>query len=66
MKRTYIATIDNGRDYIDFVFYSEHKANSIANYTDARDVWKHLHGYRPRVIRTWLAKDCDLVEGTQL
>ena len=36
MKRRYQATIDNGRDYVTFNFYSEHRANSRANVNDCK------------------------------
>ena len=67
MKRTYIAIIDTGRDYVYFVFYSEHRANSKANIEDAKNAYKRKHGRKPyRVSYTSLAKDCDELEGTYL
>jgi hypothetical protein len=67
MKRTYIARIDTGRDFVYFVFYSEHRANSKANIEDAKKTYKRKHGHNPyKVTRTTLASDCDETEGTYL
>lgn len=59
MKKKYIARIETPNVRLCFVFESEHRANSIGNYIDARTTWYNAHGYRPQIINTYLAKDCD-------
>lgn len=51
MKR-YIAYADNGRDYTEFFFYSDHRANSKANVADAVREYKRKHGHRILILST--------------
>ena len=46
MKRRYVAWADNGDNFFEFEFFSEHRANSKANYEDAIRQWKSKHGRR--------------------
>lgn len=64
MRKTYIAHIDSGRTFYDFVFYSDHRANSTANIEDAKETFKRFKGYRPNVLYTRLASWCDELEGS--
>ena len=57
MERHYLAVGDTGRDFIDFEFYSSHRANSKANYEDAQREYRRKHGHGINVIQTWLQKD---------
>lgn len=62
--KTYIAQADTGRDFIEFVFYSEHRANSKANIEDAQKCYKKFHGHRLyQIKRTILANDIIALEG---
>lgn len=54
--RKYGAVADNGRDFIDFEFYSDHRANSKINKQDAQKEYKLKHGYAPKIISTFLIK----------
>lgn len=49
MERQYSAYADNGRDYISFEFYSEHRANSKANFEDAIKYYKRQHGRNMKI-----------------
>lgn len=42
--RRYIAYADTGRDFIEFVFYSEYRANSNGNYKDAMRAYRRMYG----------------------
>lgn len=40
-ERKYQCCCDDGRDFVTFEFYSYHRANSTANYDDARrEMWR--------------------------
>lgn len=54
MVRNYMAYADNGRDYVEFEFCSEHRANSKANKEDAMKDYKRKHGHGIKIIRTYL------------
>ena len=43
--RKYLATFDNGHDYFEVEFESEHRAGSKANAEDARYTMKQKHGW---------------------
>lgn len=58
MDRQYTAYCDNGHEYFDFEFYSEHRANSKANIEDAKRHYKRKHGNGYiKVIRTAYNKE---------
>lgn len=44
--RCYIAFYDDGHDYGEFTFYSSHRANSKANYGDAKKEAQHKFGFK--------------------
>lgn len=44
MRREYLAMCDNGHDYLEFRFYSEHRRNSKANLQDAKDALRRQYG----------------------
>ena len=44
MEKQYTASADTGRDYVKFEFWSEHRANSKANFEDAIKHYKKKHG----------------------
>lgn len=46
MRRTYIAFYDDGHDYGEFEFESEHRANSKANLADAKEKAHRKYGYK--------------------
>lgn len=46
MRRTYIAFYDDGHDYGEFEFESEHRANSNANLADAKEKARRKYGYK--------------------
>lgn len=43
--RKYLATFDNGHDYFEVEFESEHRAGSKANAEDARWAMKQKYGW---------------------
>ena len=45
MKRMYTATWDDGHDYGEFDYYSEHRAKSKANMQDAYETMWKKYGY---------------------
>lgn len=52
MTKTYIAFYDDGHDFGEFEFESEHRARSAANLADAVKEAKRKYGYkRARCIR---------------
>ena len=57
MERQYTAYADTGRDFIEFQFYSEHRANSKDNFKDANEYYKKKHGYRVKIISTAYNKE---------
>ena len=52
MERLYRAEADNGHELFAFNFYSNHRAGSKANFEDAKNEYKRLHGYKPTIRRT--------------
>lgn len=56
--RTYIAIYDNGHDWGEFVFESEHRANSKANFADAEAACRRRFGGRfarnTKIVKTQL------------
>ena len=63
-SRWYVAKADTGRDFVEFMFMSEHNANSEQNYQDAQAEYfsKHRH-YLNRIIDTRIAKSANEVIG---
>lgn len=53
-EREYLAYADNGRDYIEFTFYSTHRANSKDNKSDAESHYRRRHGKSVRILSTRL------------
>lgn len=54
MTKTYIAFYDDGHDWGEFEFESEHRAKSAANLADAEERAKRKFGYkRARCIRIY-------------
>ena len=49
--RRYMAFADTGRDFIEFVFNSEHRANSKGNYEDAIRAYRRMYGYYNKNIK---------------
>lgn len=58
--RWYVAHADTGRDYVDFMFQSDHNANSELNKEDAQEEYyqKHRH-YLKEIINTRIAKSAN-------
>lgn len=60
MTKTYIAFYDDGHDWGEFEFESEHRAKSVANLADAEERAKKKFGYKRahciRIYRTQLAE----------
>lgn len=56
--KTYLACWDDGHDYGEFEFYSDHRANSKANIADAIETAKRNYGrkraYAMRIYQTQL------------
>ena len=44
--RNYLARCDDGHDYFEFEFCSDHRANSKANLEDAKNYYRRHHGKR--------------------
>ena len=42
--RTYLAIADDGHDYLEFEFESEHRLNSADNLTDAKRTLRRRYG----------------------
>ena len=59
-RREYIAFYDDGHDFGEFLFYSEHRAGSEANKKDARAAAIKAYGYnraqRMKILRAELNK----------
>ncbi len=51
-NKKYQARGDTGRDHVFFEFYSEHRAESKANYEDARKEYKLRHGHSIKILNT--------------
>lgn len=59
--RTYIAHCDDGHDFFDCEFESEHRANSKANYEDAKRKINKSHGRNSRsyiILKTYIKDWC--------
>lgn len=55
-ERRYIAYADTGRDFIEFEFYSFHRANSLLNKRDAIAEYIKKHGHAVKILQTTLFK----------
>ena len=53
-NKKYLAYADNGRDFIEFEFFSFYRANSKKNIDDAKNEYRKKHGYAPKIISTHL------------
>ena len=60
MTKTYIAFYDDGHDFGEFEFESNHRAKSAANLADAEEKAKKKYGYKRaraiRILQTQLAE----------
>lgn len=55
-ERLYTAKADTGRDFITFIFFSEHRAGSKANFADALKEYKSNHGHCVKILDTYLGE----------
>lgn len=57
MERRYVAIYDTGHDWGTFKFYSTHRAESKANYEDARRESYKTYGHSKNIVQTYLDKE---------
>lgn len=55
MEKLYCATIDTGRDFVSFEYFSEYRNKSKNNIIDCVDQYKSKHGRNKKIniINTW-------------
>lgn len=58
MESKYLCRADDGHDFFEFEFYSNHRANSKANYEDAKKEYRKKHGKRNFKIIDTTRYDC--------
>lgn len=58
MERKYLCRADDGHDFFEFEFYSKHRANSKANYEDAKKKYRKCYGKRNFKILDTFRYDC--------